>query len=374
MRIDARNIGRLTHNVAVVQFERPLASEDERVAVRAHPDRSSPAGRLDGGDAQAGQVPPRLHDRQPRQPGPVRRAEGTSRRAERLCGRGARRRPGCRRARRSDEDRTVQGRRRAGMQVRRAETRSSLQTAGPGLRRTCRRRRRKHERLALGVGVEVGDLADADRVVAAGAAARADRRPATQRAVEHGHAVGTSWVTVSNFSSRHALGGEHGARSAWPARSMLTAKRRASRSAGSVREALSKQTSSSSGSSDSDVSAFVVRPVGPSSLWQVTIGDAGARSGRRPAGSERSTWVEDTRSRLHAVPAARSARKATTSAAAAIVPISRRTMAATTERCPASSRRPTAWASSRPRASSTVWAAVSRNCSATNATATGSSA
>lgn len=31
VRIDARNTGRLTHNVAVVQFKRPLASEDERM-------------------------------------------------------------------------------------------------------------------------------------------------------------------------------------------------------------------------------------------------------------------------------------------------------------------------------------------------------
>ena len=31
VRIDARNVGRLTHNVAVVQFRRPLASEDERM-------------------------------------------------------------------------------------------------------------------------------------------------------------------------------------------------------------------------------------------------------------------------------------------------------------------------------------------------------
>ena len=31
VRIDARNTGRLTHNVAIVQFKRPLASEDERM-------------------------------------------------------------------------------------------------------------------------------------------------------------------------------------------------------------------------------------------------------------------------------------------------------------------------------------------------------
>lgn len=30
VRIDARNTGRVTHNLAVVQFKRPLASQDER--------------------------------------------------------------------------------------------------------------------------------------------------------------------------------------------------------------------------------------------------------------------------------------------------------------------------------------------------------
>jgi plastocyanin len=30
VRIDVRNTGRLTHNVAIVQFKRPLANEDER--------------------------------------------------------------------------------------------------------------------------------------------------------------------------------------------------------------------------------------------------------------------------------------------------------------------------------------------------------
>jgi uncharacterized cupredoxin-like copper-binding protein len=34
MRIDARNVGRLTHNVAVVQFERPLGEEEEREYAR----------------------------------------------------------------------------------------------------------------------------------------------------------------------------------------------------------------------------------------------------------------------------------------------------------------------------------------------------
>jgi uncharacterized cupredoxin-like copper-binding protein len=31
VRIDARNTGRLTHNVAIVQFRRPLSGEDERM-------------------------------------------------------------------------------------------------------------------------------------------------------------------------------------------------------------------------------------------------------------------------------------------------------------------------------------------------------
>jgi plastocyanin len=40
VRIDARNAGRLTHNAAVVQFERPLGEEEEREYARtrtAHP-------------------------------------------------------------------------------------------------------------------------------------------------------------------------------------------------------------------------------------------------------------------------------------------------------------------------------------------------
>ena len=45
---------------------------------------------------------------------------------------------------------------------------------------------------------------------------------------------------------------------------MFTEKRPASRTAGSVRDVLSKQTSSSGGSSDTEVMALVVRPEGPS--------------------------------------------------------------------------------------------------------------
>jgi hypothetical protein len=47
--------------------------------------------------------------------------------------------------------------------------------------------------------------------------------------------------------------------------------RRASRTAGSEREVLSKQTSSSSGSRESEVIALVVNPVGPSGPLHVTI-------------------------------------------------------------------------------------------------------
>jgi hypothetical protein len=52
---------------------------------------------------------------------------------------------------------------------------------------------------------------------------------------------------------------------------MLTANRPACWTIGSVRDALSKDTSSSSGSRLTLVTAFVVRPAGPSSLWAVTI-------------------------------------------------------------------------------------------------------
>ena len=67
VRIIARNVGRLTHNVAVVQFDRPLGEDEEKQYARtptAHPGEVVRTS----GDAQAGQVPARLHDRQPRQP------------------------------------------------------------------------------------------------------------------------------------------------------------------------------------------------------------------------------------------------------------------------------------------------------------------
>ena len=66
------------------------------------------------------------------------------------------------------------------------------------------------------------------------------------------------------------------------------------RTAGSVREARSKQTSSSTGSSESDATAFVVRPAGPSGPWQVTtVTPVGKWP--RPAGSgrDRAPWEED---------------------------------------------------------------------------------
>ena len=78
-------------------------------------------------------------------------------------------------------------------------------------------------------------------------------------------------VAASNFSRATRLEANTRASSSWPARRTLTANRRASRTAGSVREELSKQTSSSSGSSETDVIAFVVRPVGPSGPLHVTI-------------------------------------------------------------------------------------------------------
>src|SRR5829696_2015161 len=79
------------------------------------------------------------------------------------------------------------------------------------------------------------------------------------------------WVTASNFSRATRLEAKTRARSSWPARSTLTAKRREPRTADSVREPLSKATSSSTGSSDSEATAFVVSPAGPSGPLQVTI-------------------------------------------------------------------------------------------------------
>jgi hypothetical protein len=112
----------------------------------------------------------------------------------------------------------------------------------------------EHEGLADRVGVHVADRPDADRVVAG-------RVQLAQ----------VAWVTASNFSRPTRLDAKTVARSSCPARRTLTAKRPLARTAGNVRDRLSKQTSSSSGSSESDVIAFVVRPAGPSGPLHVTI-------------------------------------------------------------------------------------------------------
>jgi hypothetical protein len=96
-------------------------------------------------------------------------------------------------------------------------------------------------------------------------------RQPRQRAVDDGTPWSTVCVTARNFSAATRLEAKTRARSSCPSRSTLTAKRRASRTTGSVREALSKQTSSSTGSSDSEVTAFVVMPAGPRDPLAVTI-------------------------------------------------------------------------------------------------------
>src|SRR5215213_760765 len=80
----------------------------------------------------------------------------------------------------------------------------------------------------------------------------------------------TVWVARANFSSATRFDAKTLATSCWPARSTLTAKRRDSRTTGSVRESLSKHTSSSTGSSESDVIAFVVSPAWPLGPLAVT--------------------------------------------------------------------------------------------------------
>jgi hypothetical protein len=61
------------------------------------------------------------------------------------------------------------------------------------------------------------------------------------------------------------------ASSSSPARRTLTAKRRDRRTISSVRDRVSKHTIISSGSSDSEVTALVVMPPGPSGPIAVTI-------------------------------------------------------------------------------------------------------
>ena len=87
--------------------------------------------------------------------------------------------------------------------------------------------------------------------------------------------TGTPWATrvghALELLARHALGGEDGRELLVAGARMLTAKRGEPRTTSSVREPRLKQTSSSSGSSDSDVTAFVVMPAGPSGPVVVTI-------------------------------------------------------------------------------------------------------
>ena len=77
-------------------------------------------------------------------------------------------------------------------------------------------------------------------------------------------------VTDANFSAGIAFEANTRASSPWSAASTLTPKRSDDRTAGSVRDPLSKQTSSRSGSRESDVTAFVVSPAGPSGPKVVT--------------------------------------------------------------------------------------------------------
>ena len=74
----------------------------------------------------------------------------------------------------------------------------------------------------------------------------------------------------ANFSSWLSLVAKRRDTSSWPAASMLTQKRSDWRTACSVRELVSKQTSASGGVSDSDVNAFAVAPAGPSAASAVT--------------------------------------------------------------------------------------------------------
>src|SRR4051794_4968980 len=80
----------------------------------------------------------------------------------------------------------------------------------------------------------------------------------------------TRCVAASNFSAGVRLEANARARSSWSAARTLTANLRAATTAGSVRESRSKHTSRRTGSSESDATAFVVRPAGPSGPWQVT--------------------------------------------------------------------------------------------------------
>src|SRR6478672_8536998 len=80
----------------------------------------------------------------------------------------------------------------------------------------------------------------------------------------------TVCATSANLACSGALEANSRARSSWPAASTLTPKRSVSRTTLSVRAVLSKHTSSSSGSSDSEQTALAVIPTGPSPEVAVT--------------------------------------------------------------------------------------------------------
>ena len=128
----------------------------------------------------------------------------------------------------------------------------------------------EHERLALAV---VHRDHGADRRSCGRRPGRSSRRSQTSQA-SASSSTGTPWPVWSRprRTSRSAgrLEANRRESSPWSARRMLTAKRRRSRDDGSVRDVLSKHTSSSSGSSESDVTALVVMPAGPSEPLAVT--------------------------------------------------------------------------------------------------------
>src|SRR4051794_21351274 len=78
----------------------------------------------------------------------------------------------------------------------------------------------------------------------------------------------TVCATSANLPS--SLGAKRRARCSWPAASTLTPKRPARRTSGSVRAPLSKHTSTSTGSSESEATALAVIPWGPPGASTVT--------------------------------------------------------------------------------------------------------
>ena len=115
--------------------------------------------------------------------------------------------------------------------------------------------------VALGARLGGGHGADADRVIAAGdqlleRAADPGERPFDDRdAVVHGVLHAGELLAPPGVLDANSR-----ARSSWPAASTLTPKRRCSRTTRSVRAPLAKQTSASSGSSESEQTAFAVMP------------------------------------------------------------------------------------------------------------------